>query len=261
MKIFARILLFSLLLCPVPASGADIKELYSDHFIIISDKSIDQEYLYKIKDMAEKYYKVVTQEFNFIRNDPWLWRNRARIFVAKDKEEYAAKYNCPSWSNACVDYQGKRIFTYPQQENFSSTLSHELTHIIFREYIGKEQLPLWLDEGMAVYVASKYKKDKSDKSFAFLKQKIRKGSYIKFSELNSITLAQLKTKPKDYIDTFYLESFSIIEFLVRKWSRYNLSNFFKFLKDGYSVADSFRKSYDIKTLDELEKKWIRFYQR
>ncbi len=258
MKIFLRILIFSLFFCPY-VYGADVKELYSDHFIIVSDKSIEEEYLYKVKDMAEDYYKVVTQEFNFIRNDPWLWKNRAKIFVAKDRQEYVEKYNCPSWSNACVDYQSKMIFTYPQQENFSSILSHELTHIIFREYVGKEQLPLWLDEGVAVYVASKYAKN--EENFAALKQKVITGKYIKFSELNKITLDELKNKPRDYIDTFYLESFSVIEFLIKKWSRYNLDNFFKFLKEGYSVRDSLYKSYGIRTLEELEKQWNGFYQK
>jgi hypothetical protein len=260
LKIFVRILIFSLLFSPLYTFGADVKELYSDHFVIISDKSIDQEYLYKIKDMAEDFYRIVTQEFNFIRNDPWLWKNRAKIFVAKDKNEYAKKYNCPSWSNACVDYQGKRIFTYPQQENFPSILSHELTHIIFREYIGKGQFPLWLDEGISVYVAYKYEKNSSEKELISLKQKVRAGKYIKFQELNNITLAELKAKPRDYVDTFYSESFSVINFLVKKWSRYNLSNFFKFLKEGYSLTESLCKSYNIRTLEDLEKQWIRFYQ-
>ena len=240
--------------------GADVKELYSDHFIIISDKNIDQEYIYKIKNMAEDFYKVIAQEFNFIRRDPWLWKNRAKIFIAKDKDEYAQKYSCPSWSSACVDYQGKRIFTYPQQENFSSILSHELTHIIFREYVGKGQLPLWLDEGMSVYVAYKYEKKQNESEVGLLKQKILAGKYIKFSDLNNMTLEELKNKPRDYVDTFYAESFSIINCLVKKWSRYNLSNFFKFLKDGYSVTESLCKSYNIRTLEELEKQWIRFYQ-
>ncbi|MFA6281789.1 MAG: hypothetical protein WCY05_04730 [Candidatus Omnitrophota bacterium] len=260
MKIFAKILIFSLFLSPAQAFGADVKELYSDHFIIISDKSIDQEYIYKVKNMAEDFYKIVTQEFNFIRVNPWLWKSRAKIFIAKDKDEYAEKYNCPSWSNACVDYHDKRIFTYPQQKDFSSTLSHELTHIIFREYVGKEQLPLWLDEGISVYVAHKYEKKQNEKAFSLLKQKIQSGGYIKFSELNNMNSQELEGKPREYVDTFYLESFSIINFLVKKWSRYNLNNFFKFLKDGFSVTESLCKSYNIRTLEELEKQWIRFYQ-
>ena len=63
--------------------------------------------------------------------------NRAKILVAKYKDEYDKKNYCPEWSGACVDYQGKAIFTYPQQKEFSLILAHELTHVIFREYLGK----------------------------------------------------------------------------------------------------------------------------
>ncbi|MDD4182735.1 MAG: hypothetical protein PHT53_02820, partial [Candidatus Omnitrophica bacterium] len=77
MKIFAGIIVFSLLLNPASISAKDLKELYSDHFIVVSDKTIDQQYLNNIKNMAEYFYKTLTQEFKFIRNEPWLWKNRA----------------------------------------------------------------------------------------------------------------------------------------------------------------------------------------
>lgn len=261
MKIFAVIIVFSLLLSPLNINAGDLKELYSDHFVIVSDKTIDQQYLYKVKNMAEYFYKTLTQEFKFIRDEPWLWKNRAKIFVAKDRGEYIKQYGCPEWSNACVDYQGKAIFTYPQQKEFSLILSHELTHIIFREYLGLQQLPLWLDEGMSVYMEYKYEKKPSDDKFVLLKKMLSEGKFIKFDELSRLTPPELKSKSKDYVGIFYLESFSIINFLVKKWSRYKMSNFFKFIKDGYSINEALCKAYNIRTLEELENQWIRFYQQ
>lgn len=260
MKIFAKIIFFSLLLNPASVNAKDLKELYSDHFIVLSNKTVDQQYLDKVKDMAEYFYKTITQEFKFIRNEPWLWRNRAKIFIAKDRDEYVNKYSCPQWSNACVDYEGKTIFTYPQQKEFSLILSHELTHIIFREYLGKKQLPLWLDEGMSVYMEQKYEKKTSGDKLVLLKKIISEDKYIKFDELNKLDLMALKSKPKDYVDIFYLESFSIINFLVKKWSRYKLDDFFKFLKDGYPANEALCKAYNLRTTKELEKQWMKFYQ-
>jgi len=261
LKIFAGIIVFSLLLNPASINAKDLKELYSDHFIIVSDKTIDQQYLSKVQDMAEYFYKTLTQEFKFIRDKPWLWKNRAKIFVAKDRSEYIKQYNCPEWSNACVDYQGKAIFTYPQQKEFSLILSHELTHIIFREYLGLRQLPLWLDEGISVFMENKYEKKTIADKLVLLKRIISEGKYIKFDDLNKLDALSLKAKPKGYVDMFYLESFSIVNFLVKKWSRYKLDNFFKFLKDGYSVNEALCKAYNLRTIKELEKQWIKFYQR
>ncbi|MCK9615719.1 MAG: peptidase MA family metallohydrolase [Candidatus Omnitrophica bacterium] len=260
MKIFAGIIVFSLFLSPASINAKDSKELYSDHFIIVSDKTIDQQYLYKVKNMAEYFYKTLTQEFKFIRDEPWLWKNRAKIFVAKDRGEYVKQFGCPEWSNACVDYQGKAIFTYPQQKEFSLMLSHELTHIIFREYLGLQQLPLWLDEGMSVYMEHKYEKKPSNDKFILLKKMISEKKYIKFDDLNKLATPELKGKSKGDVDIFYLESFSIVNFLVGKWSRYKMSNFFKFLKDGYNINEALCKAYNIRTLEELEKQWMKFYQ-
>jgi len=261
LKIFVKIIVFSLFLIPVATEARDSKELYSDHFIIVSDKTTSQQYLYKMKDLAEYFYKTLTQEFRFIRDEPWLWKNRAKIFIAKDRSEYVKSYGCPEWSNACVDYQGKTIFTYPQQKDFSLILSHELTHIIFREYLGKAQLPLWLDEGISVYMERKYEKKLDDEKLILLKELIKSKKYIKLSELSGLTLEGLKAKPKGYVDMFYLESFSVVNFLVKKWSRYKLSNFFKFLKDGYNVNEALCKAYNLRTLEALEEQWIKFYQQ
>jgi len=261
LKIFAGIIVFSLFLNPGSISAKDLRELYSDHFIVAGDKTIDQRYLDKIKDMAEYFYKTVSQEFRFIRNEPWLWKNRAKIFVAKDRNEYIEKYNCPDWSSACVNYQDKTIFTYPQQKEFSLILSHELTHIIFREYLRKNQLPLWLDEGVSSYMSDKYIKSNGSLRRILLKKIINEGKYIKFEELSKLDADSLKNKPKEYVDLFYLESFSIINFFVEKWARYKLDNFFRLIKEGCTVEEALGKSYNLMTIKELEKQWIKFYQQ
>jgi hypothetical protein len=261
LKIFAIIIVFSLILNPFRVNAGDLKELYSDHFVVVSDKAMDQQYLYKVKNMAEYFYKTLTQEFKFIRDEPWLWAKRAKIFVATDRDEYVKQYNCPEWSSACVDYKGKAIFTYPQQKEFSLILSHELTHIIFREYLGLSQLPLWLDEGMSVYMEYKYEKKPSNDKIILLKKMLSEGKYIKFEELSSLTSLELKNKTKGYVDMFYLEAFSVVNFLVKKWSRYKMSNFFKFIKDGYNINEALCKAYNIRTLEELESQWIKFYQQ
>jgi len=64
------------------------KQLRSTHFIIFYDSQIDKNYASKIKDTAEKFYRVITQEFGLIRDKLWLWESRTKVFIAKDKSDY-----------------------------------------------------------------------------------------------------------------------------------------------------------------------------
>ena len=72
-----------------------------------------------------------------------------------------------------------------RMKNFENVLTHELTHIIFREYVGFGwNVPLWLDEGVAMFMEKK-------KSVSMMKrelQKIKQANMIfNFKELTEIS--------------------------------------------------------------------------
>jgi len=239
----------------------DQKELRSDHFIIISPRTIDENYVYTIKDTAEDFYKSITQEFRLVRDELWLWENRAKIIIAEDKEDYTARFPCSEWSDACVDYQQKIIYTYPQQNNFSSLLRHELVHIIFREYVGMGVLPLWFDEGVAMYVDAHHGENAYDRELVRLKDAIESNRYIPFSELYQMTSGTLDSKPKEYVNLFYLQSYSLVNFLMKKGPGGNFYNILYFLRQGFSFDEALAKSYSsINNREELEGQWKQFYQ-
>jgi len=264
LKIFANILIFSSFISlgfSAYSQDTELLQLRSNHFIIRYHKDVSKSYVYKIKDIAEKYYRIITQEFNFVRDKPWIWDKRATIFIEKDKEAYEARSSCASWSAACVDYQRKIIYSYPQSSSFATTLVHELTHIIFHEYIKGGSVPLWLDEGMATYIENKKSIGHYDRSLYRLKRKIKDGSYIKFAELNLVTSMSLDGASDDYVKSFYLESFSIVNFIIKKYGRYKFSQLLKHIGSGYSLEASLNKViYNFRNLEDLEKEWKTFYQ-
>ena len=271
MRILAVTLIFSILIssvgfgpggCPFAyAKEKDFRQLRSEHFIIDYKEEVDESYVRKIKRIAEQYYRVITQQFNFYRDKSWVWENRAKVFIANDRDDYLESFECSPWSTACVDYYGKIIYTYLDQEKFTPVFVHELTHIIFREYIGEGKLPLWLDEGVAVYMEDKYAHTYSGGT-AFLKQKIREDSYIKFSELDSITVQSLNSKGQEYVNLFYLESFSIINFITKKYGKYKFADFLRGLRKGQRVEEALAKVfYDFKDLNKMEAKWKDYYQK
>jgi len=245
----------------VYAAEDGFKQLKSEHFIINYREDVDNSYVRKIKNTAEKYYRVITQQFNFYRDKFWTWDNRAKVFIASNKDDYLENFNSSPWSSACVDYRNKVIYTYSDQEMSTPVFVHELTHIIFREYVGEGKLPLWLDEGVAVYMEDKYGNTYRNGIY-FLKQQIAKDTYIKFSKLNDIELRSLNDREQDYINLFYLESFSIINFIMKEYGKNKFSDLLRRLRKGGGIEKSLSKVfYDFKDLDKLEEKWKAYYLR
>jgi hypothetical protein len=260
MKKWIILIFLSFNLFFLESAKAKERELRSEHFIIRYHEDVDDSYVYKIKEICEDFYRKITQEFNFIREQPWLWENRAIIYVAKDKENYLNEFMCPAWSQGCVNYQKKIIYTYPNQKRFISILAHELTHIIFREYIGRN-IPCWLDEGVAVYMENKYGKENYKINFNYFKKVIKENKYIPFSKLTRETTFSLKTKPSDYVNLFYLQSFSIIYFLMKRYGRDNFSRFLFFLRNGDVLEKGLRKAYyDFSSLEKFEESWKKFFK-
>jgi len=238
----------------------EFRQLRSAHFIISYKEDVGRAYVMKVKNIAEKYYRVIARDFNFYRDKFWIWENRAKIFIAGNKDDYLNSFNCSPWSDACVNLHGKIIYTYPDQQKFASILVHELTHIIFREHIGEGRLPLWLDEGVAVYMENKYGGGYYTNGFQFLKKKIKEDTYIKFPQLNKVTIGSLDGESNDYINLFYLESFSIINFIMKKYGKYKFSNFLRLLKKGEGIESALSKVfYDFKNFDKFEAKWKDYY--
>lgn len=242
------------------AKPAAFNELRSDHFVIHYQEEVSKDYVDKIKKVGERFYRIITQEFNLIRDQLWLWDNRAKVFIAQDKQEYLNRFRCSAWSGACVDYVAKIIYTYPDQERFNSIFIHELTHIILHEYVGKTTLPSWLDEGVAVYIENKHGDRLYQSRLVWLKQVIKSNKHIPLSELAAITTNSLQKKSADYVSLFYLESFSIINFFIERYGKYNFSRFLSHLKQGEKVNRAIARSFrDCKNFAELEKQWIKFY--
>ncbi|UCC94573.1 MAG: hypothetical protein JSW40_07120 [Candidatus Omnitrophota bacterium] len=236
--------------------AAEFKELRSEHFIIKYEPGVSESYVKKVKKEAEYFYRKITQEFNLIREKLWMWTNRAKIFIAKDQKSYLEKFGCQSWSTACVNYQTKTIYTFPDQRNFSSVLAHELTHIIFREYIGYSRFPLWLDEGMAMYIQYKGSHE-ATLMRSLMKKVIKKDKYIRFSKMQ--TIYQVADKDPE-VDLFYQQAFSMVDFLISRFGKFHFKLFLGHIKKGANLEEALRKSFllvkDIKSFEDL---WKRYY--
>ena len=94
-----------------------------------------------------------------------------------------------------------------------------------------------------------------------IKKAIQEKKYIPLSQLNYINVNALGSQSKGYVDLFYIESLSLIYFLVKKGSAGNFHNFLYYLRNGNNANDALSKAFSsIRNMEDLEKQWIKSYQ-
>ncbi|MDD5477351.1 MAG: hypothetical protein PHG87_04005 [Candidatus Omnitrophica bacterium] len=222
----------------------------SQHFIIYYQESAD-DFVNELDVSAENYYNSIVEELGFRRMDFWSWDDRAKIYLFNNSADYLNETGGLAWSGAQVSVKLRTIKTFIGQETFfDSILPHELTHIIFREFIGtKTELPLWLDEGIACSQEKSSLISRMDSARALVKQ----DTYLKFDKLFQIYNSTLIVP-----NVFYSESASIIVFLLKKYDRELFLDFSRKLRDGMQWKNALLNTYHFSNFEEMESAWKDF---
>ena len=219
----------------------------SQHFIIYYQEDTTG-FVKELINQAEKYYNSIVDELGFRRFDFWSWDNRAKIYLYKNNSNYIKDTQRAAWSGAMVSVKTRTIKTYIGQINFfDSMLPHEMTHIIFREFVGERiDLPLWLDEGIA---CSQEKTNLANRMSA-AKNIVNQDAYLKFNNLFEI---------RDYTlivpYTFYAESASIIVFLIDEYGNEKFLDFCRKLRDGEPWKQALFGAYHFFNSEDMERAW------
>lgn len=223
----------------------------SQHFIIYYN-SVPQDYVTNLVNSAEKYYNSIVDNLGFRRFNFWSWDNRAKIYLYPTRDDYLKDTKRSAWSGAAVNVSNKTIQTFIGQDDFfDSILPHEMTHIIFREFIGKRvDLPLWLDEG----IAASQETNSLIQRIGTVKNLVRNNLYIDFKDL-----VQIKDYSLVVPQTFYAESASLVKFLIEKYRKDKFLDFSRKLKEGIRWKQALMNIYDFKDFSELELKWKDYY--
>jgi len=278
---FKKILFFIIFCCiTLSVFSSEWRELSSEHFIIYykENENFAKEVSYK----AEKYYNSIASDIGYSRySNFWTWDKRVKIYIYPTKKDYLKETNQPDWSEGMADYKNKQILSYALSEGFlDSILPHEMAHLIFRDFVGfKSEIPLWLDEGVAQWAENlkranikKLAKELYQKEFLLSLKDIMTLDIRSLKDKNKVFIRPTKTKSgedgvlfigtEQLITNYYIQSASIVGFLIEKYGSYSFSNFCRELRDGKSVEEAIRIAYPhIVNLEELETLWRRYLER
>ncbi len=223
----------------------------SQHFIVYY-QGASSSFVDELISKAEDYYNGIVEELGFRRFDFWSWENRAKIFLYNNTDDYQKETQREGWSGGVV-YVNKRVIqTFIGQGSFfDSILPHEMTHIIFREFIGKNiALPLWIDEG----IACSQEKSNLASRMRLARELVSQNKYIALSEISKLSSLGDSIKP----DVFYAEAASLIVFLIHEEGQSGFLDFSRLLRDGTDWQKALFKVYHFTSLEDMEEKWKEF---
>ena len=234
---------------------AEWSELKGDHFIIYYQS--DEPFAHEMLRKSEEYYKRIGEELGYERySDFWQWDNRVKIYIYATQEEFLKATGRQNWSHGVADYTKKEISSYVWKEGFlESLLPHEITHLIFRDYVGFEgEIPLWLDEGVAQWQESAKRPIVKEA----MRNALSKGKGYNLKDLTEIDIRTVSYAPA--VELFYIQAMSVVDFLIKKKGSDVFIFFCRQLRDGKSMDEALKFTYptSIRSLNELEEQWRQY---
>lgn len=223
----------------------------SQHFIVYY-QGASTSFVDELISQAEGYYSGIVEELGYRRFDFWSWDNRARIYLYDGVDDYRKDTRREGWSGGAVSVNNRVIQTFIGQGSFfDSILPHEMTHIIFREFIGKNiALPLWIDEG----VACSQEKSNLASRMRIAREMISQNKYLTLDEISRLGKLGDSVTP----DVFYSEAASLVVFLTHKEGKSGFLDFSRLLRDGTDWKKALFRVYNFTSLEEMEEKWKEF---
>ncbi|MCX7641516.1 MAG: hypothetical protein N2Z20_02645 [Elusimicrobiales bacterium] len=227
--------------------GFNFKE--TRHFYLYVENGINIDEIEK-----EVGYMHGEMMLDLIAFSPWTRDEKVHIYLAKNSAKYQELSGRPAWSGGAANLKEKKIYLYMSYE-WKGILAHELTHIYFDSFFGGyDKSPLWLSEGMAVYIQIQ----RGGAKPMWLKENIEKLASGNFYRLKDI----IETKTLDDINEkniklWYAQCYTIVYLLIKIQQKDEFYQFCKLIKEGNSISKSLFMAYGkpYTTLAALESIW------
>ncbi|NVM26077.1 MAG: hypothetical protein HWN70_09225 [Desulfobacterales bacterium] len=243
---FAIIILH--LFTPLVSYASDYVGISTPHFVFYFH-SQDERLMRSLIDQAEGLRREVVEDLGID------FEERTKVYLAPSSrkfQEIQPKGKVPSWAVG-VAYPSLNLIiikspraTTRGHMDLRKVFKHEFSHIALgRAFEGREKVPRWLDEGLAMYESREWDLSR----VSTMTRAVLTDSLIPLSEITGSFPQEVDRAGLAYSESFYLISFLI--------SRYGKESFHRFIKE-YSGSKGLKEVlmgvYGIR-LEELEKRW------
>lgn len=185
--------------------------------------------------------------------------NKILVMLFGDKDSYMNFTKRPPWSGASSDLKADTM--YVQEGNSFYPLSvHELTHLYFDGYFLPVISPLWLSEGMAVYMQINGAKQKPSWVDPAMKR-ILQGDIIPLEKMTvTEDLSDLSTPQAEL---WYTQAYSLVDYLLNTRTRDEFYQFCNELKKKTPLHQALYKAYGMPftKVSVLQNVWLHDVQK
>lgn len=191
-------------------------------------------------DMAEALYRKVMEDTGLYSFMP---RELYPLVLYGSREEYLKKTGLPDWSAGAS--AGRALYMH-EGPGLRAILAHEMTHLIFNEFMGRQDASLrWVNEGLAVF-------EEDEASGAWRGKPTTRP--IPFREM--VNLAPIGEKDA-LVNDWYRQVGSVVRFMIERGGRVGFGEFLKSLRDGRSADEAVRAGFPgvWGGMDALEAAW------
>lgn len=208
------------------------------------------------------------EHINFrLRMDLGMFSNlsgneKANIYLYKDMQSYVhGEFSPPEWSNgvAICDKNAVAIPAMKETYQMLRVLAHENTHLIFVKYFrdgGHGEPPSWVNEGLAMNEeADSPQRPETSPWYQKMVETEEQGRWFPLGVFFKLNPTKDLHDDKDMVATFYVQAYSITQFLIRKHSHLQFKSFCDKLRDGTSAEDALRLAYQYRSVQDFEKRW------
>ncbi|HBG62531.1 MAG: hypothetical protein A2Y03_08225 [Omnitrophica WOR_2 bacterium GWF2_38_59] len=262
---FLFVLLHQNVLVVKDANSSGWREERGKHFIIKYPSSETASWARDILNKSEIYYDKVAQDIGYARyRNFWTWDNRAVITIYSDRDAFVEATGQPEWSRGGVVghkqlSNTRSIISFVQEGSFvDETLPHEISHLILWDFIGFEKvIPMWFEEG----VAQLQEAEKAARARHAMKGLIEANEYVPFDVLFNVDIRDEEDSLK--VTVFYLESYTIVKFLIDEYGNQRFGSLCRNLRDGKNFESALKDAYVLKinSVEDLEKKWLSYMKK
>lgn len=226
----------------------------TSHFVVYSNDEILAD---DIAGKVEKYYDIPVDlglgESNF-----WM-KDKVHIYIYDTPQEYAKVTDKATWTSGYTEFKTRTIYSHKDvRDIIDAVIPHELTHLIFADFMNfSSNYPKWLSEGLAMYQETKSCKAYIEE-YQNILEEMRRGKYFSLDELTEFDPS--KGKNRKLIYWWYVQSMSVVTYLIEVYGRGRFYTFCKNLREGMKLEEALADAYspDIKSLPELTGRWLNY---
>jgi hypothetical protein len=221
--------------------------LQADDVIVVFDESLR----YAAEEIRNMYPGIKQELENMFG---WYVDFRPTVVLVKRSQQFQqmagtdliVAYAIPQKNLMVIDYSKMQTSPF----SLKSTVKHELCHLLLHNYIRKEDLPRWLDEGISQWASDGIAELIMDHKRSVLRNALLRGRYFRMSDIS-----RQFPRDKNALQLAYAQSRSFVDYMVREYGPEGVLHLLNNLRNGIGFEIAVQESFAI-SIQELEDGWV-----